>query len=797
MRYEKIGKGLDNLVGSGKDLASNIGKRIKEAFDNIVNHILFIVRNPISLAVAIVLLVLSIILYIVGYVMLNNYFKTNELTCLGEFDINSNDNLKEVPAVPESYSLKNNYSYETTTQKADYKDFNIKSNHDYKKINITGAWIPWFGDEITDHKGRKDKTTLNLDTPNRKFICNMYRKTVDSTDFGNTQAEKEFYYIKNYYSNVGYTESTVKNNRIDDGYFTYKILNPNEQQQCWLNRGMGLYMGFFGKNGKTQPPHLHHLVANKAVCETPYFIPESHMVGVSTLVNKNYIIAKGKGGNYTVQNFLNEFFSVSYYMERDKEYCQLLCKDNLRIGGSNTQKPVEEEKCKPEGFCGRILGNTSVYKAKIASAKEEEKNILSIDLIETTYNIRLHEDLLYKYGVRDPGMVIAESTNMFNQACYSDKVFVTEGENGSNANSKTVRNFLGKFRFEENDENRLLKKYAANNGGRDVEYNFGEIVKFIILDRYYEDNQGSYKLEFLSGFNIKQSKGSMEEFLTKIEKFMLGTSMPDSEYDRKDGLMFKIYSNIVNGFTRNLARAILSLYIIINGFMFIFGYKKPKIKEFAMFCFKVGLLFAFLSENAWALFNKTFINLFVNGTIGIINLIYDIFSRVFITFDITNNNIFNYNAIRTTNELYLSSHFKFLDNIFQFLFSKEVHLKIFAILFTFPIIGIIPVVFIYYLLIKYVLILLGTAIPYLKTLLQLTILIGLAPLFLLFMFFETTNEYFKNWLNYLVSRMFELIVFFFVLFFACGLVNNKFLDLLGYEICKENVSELLKNAMGL
>ena len=178
MRYEKIGKGLDSLVGSGKDLVSNISKKIKETFNNISDRILFVVRTPGVLAVTIVFLVLSLILYIVGYVMLNSYFKTDELTCLGEFDINSNDDIKEVTAVPENYSLKNNYSYETTTQKADYKDFDIKSNYDYKKINITGAWIPWFGDEITVSGGKKHKTFLNNDTPNNQFICHIYKKTI-------------------------------------------------------------------------------------------------------------------------------------------------------------------------------------------------------------------------------------------------------------------------------------------------------------------------------------------------------------------------------------------------------------------------------------------------------------------------------------------------------------------------------------------------------------------------------------------------------------------------------------------
>ena len=39
--------------------------------------------------------------------------------------------------------------------------------------------------------------------------------------------------------------------------------------------------------------------------------------------------------------------------------------------------------------------------------------------------------------------------------------------------------------------------------------------------------------------------------------------------------------------------------------------------------------------------------------------------------------------------------------------------------------------------------------------------------------------------------------FFFILFFACGLVNNKFIDLLEYEVCRENLAEVLKNVWGI
>ena len=82
---------------------------------------------------------------------------------------------------------------------------------------------------------------------------------------------------------------------------------------------------------------------------------------------------------------------------------------------------------------------------------------------------------MYKYGVRDPGLIIANSTSVFNQGCYIDKVVINENDQGEETR-KSSRSFVGKFRYEETENNRLLKKYAANNSGIDVEYDFGEIA---------------------------------------------------------------------------------------------------------------------------------------------------------------------------------------------------------------------------------------------------------------------------------------------------------------------------------
>ena len=286
MRFKKIEKGIENIFSGDESILSKTLKRIKDLFNDVVDHILFFLRSPVIIIVTVAMIILCVGIHVAGLVLLNKYFHENDLTCLGDFDIEGNQSLKSVNAVPDGYAVKNSYVFGSTTQKSDYKDFGIKSNHDYKKINITGVWIPWFGDEIiiegNSNTKNRNRLYIDIDTPDRKFICNMNKGKFGNNKyvFGKTDMENEFYYIKNYYSNV-----EVLNNKGDINYTT---LNANEQQQCWLNRGMGLYMGFFGRDGKSQPQHFHHLLADKAVCETPYFIPDKSFIDA-------LLIAKSSG----------------------------------------------------------------------------------------------------------------------------------------------------------------------------------------------------------------------------------------------------------------------------------------------------------------------------------------------------------------------------------------------------------------------------------------------------------------------------------------------------------------------
>lgn len=954
-----------NLGGSNLNVnkIEAIFKKIKETLAKVPFALSEFFRIKHIIMFIVVLAVAVFIIFGVSFIIIDDYFKGDGApTCIEDIDFSSTSSSKEIKANAD-LSAKGNYKFEQTTQKASPVSFGkngIKKTYNPIIIDITNSWTPWFG----DYDPNTEILEMTAATPSKHFLCNMQKISLPNKPFGATAMENEYYFIKDYYSNVVYNEGEEK--------FEYILLDPQFQEPCWLSRGMGLYMGFYGQNGKQQPPHFHHLLATQAVCEIYNFLPEARTIGNSANLKTDYIFVKNISNEYTselseeqkeikdrikllqnqiayidkansiekknFQNEINNYFnpSIDNLTSEEKKwketledgtivsanYKMVFCDPELELDSNcnitkannykvemkqkatenkyfiitefakefnreNEQKPenedntiitlkykthilyarnfnfneinsldvlkskyekllaeeqnklknneAETEETKNENnytvnsflkenftvsyylardtkYCSECVNSPTGCKdcpttsGNITEAKEEEKSILSIGSY-VVYDIKKHEELLYKYNIRNPGRIIANATNNFMQACYKETYEKVRNINNGSYEKKLVKNLVGKYRFSEAAlGQKLYKEYAENNDGKNIEYRYGEIAKFILLDRYYSDNQGGYNLNFISGFLLDDESGSIESAMRTIEYFLLGTPMlkstetsnMDYSEDRTDGLISKIYHNIITDSFRNFARAVLALYVIVYGFYIIFGLKKVSIQEFIMFSLKIAFLFAIISENGWDFFTRTFINFFVNGVIGIVDMICDIFNKVFSYYSYTDNNIFAFKTDSRTESallLNLSKNFRFIDNTLDLFFSYAFHVKLLSLVFTYnPIIGALLVLVMYLLIFKYLNVLFGTLIPYIGMLLQVAILLPLAPIFLLFMFFDKTKDYFKKWLNYLASRSFEIIIYFFVLFFATGLINNKFLDFFSYEVCMKGLKILVKES---
>ncbi len=980
------GKGGEGAKGFGQKIEGYLAD-LGPKFSRFVSRTL-----PKCLIIGIIVtVVLLILILVLSHVVVHTFFKNSLNQCVEDINLSQNESdnyIKAFASDAGEFAVNNAYRYEITTQKIHPISLQggVSKNYDPLIIDITGQWTPWFGDV-------DDPQTRELSTPSTDFVCKMKRVQLNSTyaaRYGKTQQEREYYFMKNYYADV--RPKSTSNADLDYS----NVLDATYQEPCWLNRGMGLYMGFYGITGKTQPQYFHHLLANQAVCEIYNFVPEAGTLGNIMSINKNYVInersasnvanikrsikekdelrsqlrkelklaqehfqdyailfdtvdnnslistcfktippnldcssatfsvssatctlpsagsdkvkyfqfskfveayEKDKksitisgtksnvvdvegfksvelcrdfclnlGGNfdckiqyqiveetdkgkntyvyvpqptdcvartckeqigsisalidsykksivkldneidnleneltkaaatsYKMSDYIRDHYSVSYYLERDKSYYTSYCAQIQNDPNQTERLHIASD----DAFCKAHSGDLAQYfDQKIQAAKYEESNIL-LNKLFITYNIHLHEDLLYKYNVRNPEEIIARSTSSFMKACYGDVKKIIKKPDGT-ADTKIVREYRGTFRFTE-DDFKICKEYESD-GQCQTKYAFGEKAKFLILDRYYSDNQGGFNLNFMSGVTVTSDASIIESSLLKIEHFLLGTPYVSpgrddrevAKYDRSDGIINKVYTNIVSDTFRNIVRVVLALYIALYGFGIIMGYKQFNKHEFIVFCLKMAFLFTIIDRDGWNFFNKTFINFFVNGTIGIIDFLYRIFSSIFTTFDYNDNVVFNFIDVNATSNLNLSKYFRFIDHIFALFFSQVFHLKIFGMVTTYYyLIGGLVVAIIWYLIFTYIMALLGAIIPYISILIQIAILLPLAPLFLLFMFFETTKGYFKKWLNYLMSRCCELVVFFFTLFFATGLVNEQIMNIFNYEVCHKTMYTIL------
>lgn len=406
------------------------------------------------------------------------------------------------------------------------------------------------------------------------------------------------------------------------------------------------------------------------------------------------------------------------------------------------------------------------------------------------YDMEKHEQALIEANVKNIPQILVKAQNAFYNACYKEITIKKDNDKAT-----TIKNYLSSYRYDDTDKIfPILKTYNNSSGGTRYsgeQYSFGEIPFFTILDKYYNDNQGAYNLVFKSGFSLSSMNtgGKLQEALLEIEYKLLGTSRPgEPQKDRKDGIVYHVYHRIITDSFRNLARAILALFVILKGYYIIFGLTKIDIKELMILTLKISFLFSIIDKNGWDFYNKTFINFFINSTIGFIDLLYVVFYKIFdeqnnLQAFISTTNILAGNG----NDINLSKYFVFLDTFIDTILSEAFFGRVLSLFFYKMPVGIIFLILLVKATIGYLNSVITMIINYISILLQIAILLPLAPIFLLFMLFKQTFRYFKNWVSYLMSRCVELIAFFFVIFFSISLVNGQLNEVLNFKMCIDTV----------
>ncbi|WP_342226349.1 type IV secretion system protein [Rickettsia endosymbiont of Urophora cardui] len=274
---------------------------------------------------------------------------------------------------------------------------------------------------------------------------------------------------------------------------------------------------------------------------------------------------------------------------------------------------------------------------------------------------------------------------------------------------------------------------------------------FKILDKFYDDNSGQYRVVIKSG--VSDTRPDPLQFLTNlIKNELFGTS------DKDPGIVRQTYQQIIETPVYRLSiSALLTLYIMFTGFSFLIGNINMTHVELVVRILKVSVVSILLSTSkAWTFFHDYLFVFFVEGLAQILQIVQD----------------------ASTGQSLLS-----------LLISPQTLSKLFSLLFVDPL-GFIYIIL--YLIALYFIFLLifKATIIYLTALITIGMIITMAPIFICFMLFNITRSLFENWLRQLISYAIQPIILFVGIAFIGMIIKTEIQSTLGFAVCKKDFPDL-------
>jgi type IV secretion system protein VirB6 len=208
----------------------------------------------------------------------------------------------------------------------------------------------------------------------------------------------------------------------------------------------------------------------------------------------------------------------------------------------------------------------------------------------------------------------------------------------------------------------------------------------------------------------------------------------------------------------SIVNNLLILYIIFLGIQYMFGMIETPQMEFVIRIIKIAVVLALISPGSWEFFNTYLFSIFINGGSDLI---------VYVTGNDTGNPL------------------SFIDQILQFLiFDPNTLVKIMAISYATIEFG--PIYFII-ILVGMCQILIGaigrTLIAYCMSYIYIALLLTLAPIFIIFILFETTYGFFEAWLKNLLRSTFEPVLLIAGMVFLTDIMIFVMNKILNFGVC--------------
>lgn len=277
---------------------------------------------------------------------------------------------------------------------------------------------------------------------------------------------------------------------------------------------------------------------------------------------------------------------------------------------------------------------------------------------------------------------------------------------------------------------------------------------FKILDKFYDDNNGQYRVVIKSG--VSDTRDDPLEFLSNLVK---GVLFGD---DKHKGIVRGTFDNLIsNPGYRIAVSALLTLYIMFTGFSFLIGNVNLTHTELIVRIAKVSVVSMLLSSTgSWEFFHDYLFVYFVEGVDQILQIIKDV-----------------------------SASGPGSSSIIGLMIAPETMAKLFSLLFVDPLGFIYIILFLIALYFIFMMFFEATII-YLTALISIGMIITMGPIFVCFMLFGITRSLFENWLRQLMSYAIQPIILFTGLAFISMIIRTEIYSSLGFGICKFDFPKL-------
>lgn len=301
-------------------------------------------------------------------------------------------------------------------------------------------------------------------------------------------------------------------------------------------------------------------------------------------------------------------------------------------------------------------------------------------------------------------------------------------------------------------------------------------------------NEGSYRLNLKvkgnrctpTAANPSCDPDAPNNIISTVVEFIVGKIeqvLLRAQQDLFEGLAGVNGSRV--GTMVNFIRASLVLYIALYGAAFAFGLVQSPQLDFLIRMVKVAVVVQLVSPNAWNFFNTYFFSIFTDGTRYIIYILNKMFDTqtIYGTGDVWVQNI---KASWNAGGQKIS--FAFLDRTLGQFLEQSFWIRVISLLFAGPM-GWLYIIAIIVGMVAFIKGVLTAILAYVVSLIAMAMLIGIAPLFLVFMLFTQTRDLFQAWIQQLANYALRPIVMFAVLAVFNFLMWGILIRMVSYGAC--------------